>query len=297
MMPVMPTPPILCAFEDTDASRHAVEAARRLAVALGAPVLLVHVFDPVGVAVLPTGDPLQPPVVDVELERIAREGAQRRLEQAAGDLAGLDVTTVFAEGRAVPELARLAGEHEAQLLVTGTAARGALERLVIGSVTTRLAAHAPCPVVAVPPGAVLDEHGPVVAAYDGSDHGLRAARFAAGLASRMRRDLVLVHARHGDEEAVADAELAGELHAAARAATAAAPQAPEVDLTVHVAVEDGHPVDVVAREAGARSAALVVAGTRGRNKLSAALLGSVSTGLVRGAGRPVVLVSEAGAPG
>jgi nucleotide-binding universal stress UspA family protein len=295
MMPAMPTPPILCAFEDTDASRHAVEAARRLAEALGTPVLLVHVFDPVGVAVLPTGDPLQPPVVDVELERIAREGAQRRLEQAAAELAGLDVTPVFAEGRAVPELARLAGEHEAQLIVTGTAARGALERLVIGSVTSRLAAHAPCPVVAVPPGAALDGPGPVVAAYDGSDHGLRAARFAAGLASRLQRDLVLAHARHRDEAVEAGAELAGELHAAARAA-AAAPGAPEVDLTVHVAVEDGDPVEVVAREAEARSAALVVAGTRGRNKLSAALLGSVSTGLIREAGRPVVLVSETGAP-
>jgi nucleotide-binding universal stress UspA family protein len=297
MMPAMPTPPILCAFEDTDASRHAVEAARRLALALDAPVLLVHVFDPVGVAVLPTGDPLQPPVVDVELERIAREGAQRRLEQAAAELAGLDVTPVFAEGRAVSELTRLAAEHEAQLIVTGTAARGALERLVVGSVTSRLAAHAPCPVAAVPPGAALDEPGPVVAAYDGSEHGLRAARFAAGLASRLRRELVLVHVRHRDEEEVtAGPELAGELHAAARAA-AAAPGAPEVDLTVHVAVEDGEPVEVVTREARARSAALLVAGTRGRSTLSAALLGSVSTGLVREAGRPVVLVSQAGSPG
>jgi nucleotide-binding universal stress UspA family protein len=249
------------------------------------------------VAVLPTGDPLQPPVVDVELERIAREGAQRRLDQAAAELAGLDVTPEFAEGRAVPELTRLAGKHDAQLVVTGTAARGALERLVVGSVTSRLAAHAPCPVVAVPPGAALDEPGPVVAAYDGSDHGLRAARFAAGLASRLRRDLVLAHARHRDEEAVdAGAELAGELHAAARTA-AAVPGAPAVDLTVQVAAEDGDPVEVVAREAEARDAALVVAGTRGRNKLSAALLGSVSTGLIREAGRPVVLVSEAGAPG
>jgi nucleotide-binding universal stress UspA family protein len=50
-------------------------------------------------------------------------------------------------------------------------------------------------------------------------------------------------------------------------------------------------VAALTRAASERRAALIVAGTRGRGALAAALLGSVSAGLVRGAGRPVALVS------
>ena len=83
--------------------------------------------------------------------------------------------------------------------LTGTAARVGLNRILIGSVTRELAAHSPCPLIAVPRAAALEEPGPVLAGYDGSDHGLRAARHAAALAAQLKRDLVLVHVEPGDE--------------------------------------------------------------------------------------------------
>ena len=62
-------------------------------------------------------------------------------------------------------------------------------------------------------------------------------------------------------------------------------------------VQDGDPVEALSRAASELQACLVVAGSRGRGRLRAQLLGSVSTGLVRTAGRPVMLVSEqAGVP-
>jgi nucleotide-binding universal stress UspA family protein len=63
-------------------------------------------------------------------------------------------------------------------------------------------------------------------------------------------------------------------------------------------VEDGDPVGVIADAARAQRACLVVTGTRGRGPVRVEAFGSVSTGLVRTAGRPVVLVpaSAAGAP-
>ena len=64
----------------------------------------------------------------------------------------------------------------------------------------------------------------------------------------------------------------------------------DVDLRVELLIEDGDPAQVLAAVARERPAALVVTGTRGRNALGSALLGSVSVGLVRAAGRPVVLV-------
>jgi len=56
-------------------------------------------------------------------------------------------------------------------------------------------------------------------------------------------------------------------------------------------VEDGDPVEVLSRAARERRACLAVAGTRGRGPLRGQLFGSVSTGLIREAGRPVMLVS------
>jgi nucleotide-binding universal stress UspA family protein len=89
-----------------------------------------------------------------------------------------------------------------------------LDRILIGSVTSELAAHSPCPVVAVPRAAALEEPGPVLAGYDGSEHALRAARHAAALAAQLKRDLVLVHvAKRGDEVLSPDRELADELSA------------------------------------------------------------------------------------
>jgi nucleotide-binding universal stress UspA family protein len=57
-------------------------------------------------------------------------------------------------------------------------------------------------------------------------------------------------------------------------------------------VEDGDPAEELTRVAREERVCLAVTGTRGRGPLRGRLLGSVSTGLVRTAGRPVMLVSE-----
>jgi nucleotide-binding universal stress UspA family protein len=61
---------------------------------------------------------------------------------------------------------------------------------------------------------------------------------------------------------------------------------------VRLHVEEGDPVEELSRVAGEQRACLAVTGTRGRGPLRGQLFGSVSTGLVRTAGRPVMLVSE-----
>ena len=94
----------------------------------------------------------------------------------------------------------------------------------------------------------------------------------------------------GDEGVRADEELARELYAAGVGGLGDDPGRPALDLKVRLGVEDGDPVQVLAAVAREQAAALLVTGTRGRNALSSALLGSVSVGLVRAAGRPVALV-------
>jgi nucleotide-binding universal stress UspA family protein len=218
------------------------------------------------------------------LRRDARAGTAPAAQRVSG------VEPELLEDHPVSGLLKLAANRGARLLVTGTAARVGMERILKGSVTAELAAHASCPVVAVPRAAALEEPGPVLAGYDGSEHGLRAARHAAALAAQLNRELVVVHvATRQDEVVRPDRELAGELYVAASDGLIGGPGRP-LDLGVSVVRETGDPADVLVRVARERAAAVIFTGLRGRNAVSSALLGSVSAGVVAVADRPVGLV-------
>lgn len=277
---------VICALEDTIVSRHALRASTWLARALGAPLVAVHVFDPMAIPVHPRGEALAAGAEDWDREQAARLAARRMLADTARQ-AG---TAELVEGRPVNALLRAATEMGADLLVTGTATRPGLDRLLIGSVASDVAARAPCPVVTVTRGATLEEPGPVIAGYDGSEHSLRAARHAAALAARLDCGLVLLHVAAGGERVAVDASLADKLATAAIPALGAGPDRPPLNLKVSLVVEEGDPVEALSQVGRERSASLIVTGTRGRGALRTALLGSVSARLVRTAGRPVVVV-------
>jgi nucleotide-binding universal stress UspA family protein len=281
--------PVMCAIDDGEASADAVEVAAWLARALDTRLLIAHGFDPMGIPAHPREEMLARDLTDDDLVDAGRRAAELLLEGAAARVTGVEVATELVEGTVVVELLRRAAEQWAALLVAGTAARAGLERVLLGSVSGALAANAPCPLVVVPRAAALDEPGPVVVGYDGSPHSLRAVRHAAALAARLRRGLVLLHVTAGDG-VTADEELARDLYAAGVRGLGDEPGRPALDLDVQIAVEDGDPVQVLAAVGREEAAALLVTGTRGRNALSSALLGSVSAGLVGAAGRPVALV-------
>jgi nucleotide-binding universal stress UspA family protein len=281
--------PVLCAIKDSDESRHAVKAATWLARELGTRLLIAHAFDPLGIPARPRGEMVALDITDEDLELAERSAARRLLDEVAHTVEGVALETELPEGQPLPTLLSLASDHNAALLVTGTVARGEFDRILAGSLPGALAAAAPCPVVVVPPAAALEEPGPVVAGYDGSAHSLRAAHYGAALAAALGRELLLLHIT-GEEGVRADEALVRDLHAAGTRGLGDDPGRPRLDLNVRLKVEDGEPVETLAVVAAEESAALVVTGTRGRNALSAALLGSVSAGLVRAARRPVALV-------
>jgi nucleotide-binding universal stress UspA family protein len=281
--------PVMCAIDEGVTSRQAVRVAAWLARTLDTRLVLAHAFDPMGIGAHPREEMLARGLTDDDLVHVGRRAAQLLLDEAADSVTDVEVATELPEGEVVAELLRLAAERWAALLVAGTAARGGLERMLVGSVSGALAASAPCPVVAVPRGAALDEPGPVVVGYDGSAHSLRAARHGAALSARLRRELVLLHVT-GKEVVRPDEELARELYAAGVRGLGDEPGRPALDLDVRLAVEEGDPVQVLAAVGREEAAALLVTGTRGRHAVSSALLGSVSAGLVSAAGRPVALV-------
>ena len=277
---------LVCAVDGSARAHRVADVSRRLAEALGAEVVLARVFDPMTVPVPPTGE-LEPGSSSQFIEGYARSIAERAVGETAGVLNGLEHTVILVDGEPASEILRLVREHAPRLLVMGSSARTPVDRVFQGSLPGELVPKVSCPVVVVTDRARPDSGGPVLTAFDGSDHSMRAARHAAALAAAMGRGLVLMHVTdHGVPAVEADAALARELHAAA------GPN-PEQPLDVALAREFGNPVDKLLEASRERDASLIVVGSRGRNAVSAAVLGSVSAGLVRVAEQPVVVAGPA----
>jgi nucleotide-binding universal stress UspA family protein len=281
---------IACAVDDSDRALAVAEAGAWLSRDLGARLLLAHVLDAMAIPVPLTKELRLAGTTPQRIADAERERVREALATTAGLLTGIDHTTQLVEGRVVPELLRLAREHDARLLITGRDVRTPLERMVNASVSSDLAAAAPCPVVVVTENAALHQPGPVVAAFDGSGDSLRAVRHGAILAEGLRRSLVLVHVVPRGASAPTDGDVALKLQAAARDCELGAVRGLQGrDLDVTVVIDHGDPVERIASAARDRAAAVVVLGTRGSGAVGEMLLGSVSAGVVCAAGRPVVL--------
>jgi universal stress protein A len=137
---------IVCAVEFSETSRTALEFAAELARRFHAELLLVHVWrGPYPAteesAALP---PALTPEEESELERRLEEW-----ERDAEEIGGREVRTVLASGSPAAEVARIASEESADLVVAGSRGRTGFERAVMGSVAEDIVRHSPCAVLVV----------------------------------------------------------------------------------------------------------------------------------------------------
>jgi nucleotide-binding universal stress UspA family protein len=136
---------IVCAVDFSDASRAALEHAAELARRFHAELVLVHVWK---------GSPGEesaaaaPPTL-TDQEEAELEGKLESWEREAEQIAGREVRTLLTSGSPAPEIARIASEEKAELVVTGTRGRTGFERAVLGSVAEDIVRHAPCAVLIV----------------------------------------------------------------------------------------------------------------------------------------------------
>ena len=207
----------------------------------------------------------------------------------------------FASRRVVPygdparRIAAVAEERGADLIVVGTRGHDAAPDAVLGSVSRRLAADAPCPVLVVPPHlapAVRPErwsNRTLVAGLDGSEPGWNAARHAATLAARLGGSLMLVSV--GAHMPASDEDIARRLHTGvARALGAGKP------LEVRRDVRSGDPAWELERVASAITAPLIAIGSRGLGPLHDGLLGTVARRVLRAARRPILIFPATSMP-
>jgi nucleotide-binding universal stress UspA family protein len=237
-----------------------------------------------------------------ELIAGAREEAEMLLHNAGatGVLAALQVVQgVHAEQTL--EAAR--GEHHAEGLIVGRQApREGHHLLRLGKVARRLLRSLGGPVVVVPPDwepDAVSPEGPIVCATNLGDGSIPAARFAAELARRLGRALVVVFT-----VAVPEDYGAHYIPAATRQKIAVESQEfGERDLSAWLAdtgltgttavVRQGHVTEQVLRLARETKAALIVTGSRRLSTLERVLITSVGSELCATSPVPVVVVPPA----
>ena len=128
---------LVCAVEDSPEAAEALRVAGRLSVEGGLRLVVVHVEDTIG----------QGSVSRMGAEQRGRQRLDRVLAQQA---LSCGVDTRVEIGPLAQELARVAAEEAATLIVLGSPSRHCWRRRRLTKLTAELAATADCPVVVVP---------------------------------------------------------------------------------------------------------------------------------------------------
>jgi nucleotide-binding universal stress UspA family protein len=142
---------ILCA-DGSECSKHAAEAAAKLAKQFHSEVVLTNIApEPPVVSVGPV--PIPPELCNEADVRIKNDQYVQKLilDSAKLSLEGAGITprTMPLAGRPVDEIVDLAEREEADLIILGSRGLGGFRRLLLGSVSDGVLHHAHCPVLIV----------------------------------------------------------------------------------------------------------------------------------------------------
>ncbi|WP_134734379.1 universal stress protein [Amycolatopsis nivea] len=296
----MTEPALVAAVDGSLASLHAVGWAARAAAGRGVPLRLVHVLDELALDFprpLPTVENFGKVLTarGHRILRTARDAAQEAVPGLTPDLVLL---------RGIVGKCLAAQSHGAVLLVLGTPGLRPLVRILLGSVSISLAAHADCPVALVRPHAGDEEPpatGPVVVGVDGSPSSELALGTAFEEAAWRNAPLTAVHcwddrllsAIFRENRWNADSGIEQEAHVVLAERVAGwAEKYPGVD--VRQLVVRGRPAEQLLDLAD--RAQLLVVGSRGRGGFGGLLLGSTSQAVMSYALCPVIVAGSGEEP-
>ncbi|WP_283137170.1 universal stress protein [Rhizohabitans arisaemae] len=214
------------------------------------------------------------------------------VERAEKRAPGLETTTALLTG---PVVDALRGESVGgEELVLGSRGLGGFTGLLLGSVALRVAGHAEGPVVVVRGGEGRTTYGEVVVGHDGSQNAQAALEYAFEAARLRGARLRAVHSWQIPMFSSYAVLYPGPMDEISEAAEQASERrlAPWRERYPEVAVVEsvvcGHPVAELVE--ASEEADLVVVGSRGLGGFGAAVLGSVSHGVLHRAHCPVAVV-------
>jgi nucleotide-binding universal stress UspA family protein len=281
---------VIVAFDGGEQARDALVLGATLTASDGELIVCcVHRFGTLAARVEPSAPDLD------------HEQAERCVEEATQLLDGAHTITPLLVAGVGGALALLhaAGRQHADLLVLGSSHRGAVGRVLVGSVTEEALHGAPCPVAVAPVGfhrsPKLPRIGNIAVAYDDglqADTALQVAgRLAGETGAHLQVFAVASTATPMVVGSTADlaysAALDSRVQMAEHDLTAAVASLPG-DVTVTSEVRKGLPAEEIVRSS--HGVDLLVLGSRRRGPLRRMVLGSVGDAVVRAAACPVLVV-------
>jgi len=282
---------IVVAVDGSPASNAAVCWAARDAAMRHVPLTVVHLVN----AIVPMypAIPLSTGVA-VWQEEQGRQVLEQSVKIAEDTIKTERSIDIKSELRCAPPVPTLvAMSREAELLVVGSNGRGAVVRLLLGSVSSSVVRSAHCPVAVIRDEDPLMPHpqqAPVLLGIDGSPASELATAIAFDEASRRGVELTALHA-WSDVDVF---ELPGMDWSAVKseaerslAERLAGWQERYPDVTVHRLVARDRPARQLIEKS--ESAQLVVVGSHGRGGLTGMVLGSVSNAVVHSVRMPVIV--------
>jgi nucleotide-binding universal stress UspA family protein len=233
----------------------------------------------------------------VRSHTVALESAESAIKLARPDIT---VETVLLRGRAATVIVDEAGTYEADLVVVGHRGFGAIETMLLGSVSAEVVDHAPCPVLVARAATV----GPILLAHDGSPSAMSAEAILTTLPLAASAPVTVMSVTENalpftaaTAPGVYDWGMAGYIEGLEAARRDTQAMADEVVARLRRAgvdaaavVYDGDPAQELVEYAKEHRTGLIVLGTRGHTGLRRLVLGSVARNVLTHAPCSVLVV-------
>ena len=299
----VPLKTIICTTDFSDLSNHALQFGIALASELGARLYLCHVIDLSALALYGEGfsDPL-------EHERRLTEYAHERLRDLIGNRS-IDWEPLILAGHTADEIAHIAQERNADLVISATHGRSGLKRFIVGSVTQSLMRALPCPLLVVhspepshpTPSAGEIRFKRILVGCDFSSYSSLAIQYGLSLAQEFQSEVNLIHviepavykdllkpAMEAREEYQQDLRV--ELN---RKLSEMIPEEAYNWCTPKTTLLAGQPHEELTKYAVVHDVDLMVLGVRGYSLVETLFVGSTTDRVVRQAVCPVLSVRTA----
>ena len=294
---------ILCATDFSDVSRMVVPYGIELAAELNAELYVAHVIDLPTISVY--GEAVFDPITQQQrFMEFARREIENQLKQAS-----VEATPLITIGHATEEIASMAADYDADLVIAATHGRSGIKRLFLGSVTARLMRMLSCPILVLRTIEELEKphrqtipFKRILVGCDFSEDSDAAVECSVNIAQEFEAELHLVHVveptqykDHLTFPAQTGDPLPADLHDAIKQKLSAMVPADAANWCeeIKTSVLVGKPYAELVRFADLYDMDMIALGVRGHGMVEHLLVGSTTDRVVRRAPCPVLSVNPA----